>query len=42
MTLKDLKKKVRKLLKKENVYKVIVVVSGLALVATSILPYIIR
>ena len=39
MKLKELKKSLRKTFKKERIYKAIIIFSTLALLATSILPY---
>jgi hypothetical protein len=41
-TRKPLKRKIKKIFKKENMWKVLVVVSSLALLSTSILPYLIK
>lgn len=38
-TLKGLRKSIRKVFKKERIYKAIIIFSTLALLATSILPY---
>ncbi len=40
MTKKEFKKKIKKLFKRENIYRTVIAISGLALIATSILPYI--
>ena len=39
--MKKLKKKLKKIFTKDNVVKAVIVISGLLLVLTSILPYII-
>jgi hypothetical protein len=38
--IKIVKKKIRRIFKRENIIKAIVLISGLLLVLTSILPYI--
>ncbi|GIW69652.1 MAG: hypothetical protein KatS3mg101_0399 [Patescibacteria group bacterium] len=40
MTKKEFRKKIRKMFRKENLYKIVIFVIGLALVSTSVLPYI--
>ncbi len=40
MTKKEIKKKIKRMFKRENIYKIVIIISGLALVATSVLPYI--
>lgn len=39
--IKVAKKRLRKMLTRENIIKVVTIVSGLALIATSVLPYIV-
>jgi len=39
--IKIVKKKIRRAFKRENIVKAVVIISGLLLVLTSILPYII-
>lgn len=39
--IKTAKKRVKKMLTRENIIKIVTIISGLALIATSILPYIV-
>lgn len=41
-TYKVAKKKVKKFLTRDNIIKIVTVISGLALILTSILPYLVR
>ncbi len=40
MTKKEIKKKLKRVFRKDNMYKAVIIVSTLALIATSVLPYI--
>jgi len=40
MTKKEIKKKFKRVFRKDNIYKAVIIVSTLALIATSVLPYI--
>ena len=40
MISKEVKKKVKRVFRKDNIYKAVIIVSTLALIATSALPYV--
>ncbi|KKS03374.1 MAG: hypothetical protein UU64_C0003G0057 [candidate division WWE3 bacterium GW2011_GWF2_41_45] len=40
MTGKEIKKKIKRVFRKNNIYKAVIVISTLALIATSVLPYV--
>lgn len=40
MISKEIKKKIKRAFRKDNVYKVVIIISTLALIATSVLPYV--
>ena len=40
MISKEVKKKVKRVFRKDNIYKDVIIVSTLALIATSVLPYV--
>ncbi|KKS31786.1 MAG: hypothetical protein UV00_C0009G0020 [candidate division WWE3 bacterium GW2011_GWF1_42_14] len=40
MTRKEIKKKIKRAFRKDNIYKVVIIISALALITTSVLPYV--
>lgn len=40
MLTKEVKKKIKRVFRKDNIYKAVIIISTLALIATSVLPYV--